>query len=55
MTDRSSADGDTTANLTNLAIKGIIGVQAMAEISRALGATDDAHNYDVRRMSPAFG
>ena len=35
------------ANQTNLAIKGIIGVKAMAEISRALGEDTDAQQYDV--------
>lgn len=33
--------------MTNLAIKGIIGVKAMAEISRALGQDLDAQQYDV--------
>ena len=45
---RTSADGETTANMTNLAIKGIVGVKAMAEISRALGQDSDANTYDVR-------
>ena len=45
---RTSADGESTANMTNLAIKGIIGVKAMAEISRALVQHSDAENYDVR-------
>lgn len=34
--------------MTNLALKGIIGVKAMAEMSRALGQQDDAQLYDVR-------
>ncbi len=34
--------------MTNLALKGIIGVKAMAEISRALGKDSDAQEYDVR-------
>ncbi len=38
--------------MTNLAIKGIIGVKAMAEISRATHHDSDAQEYDVRRFSP---
>ena len=34
--------------MTNLAIKGIIGVKAMAEIARAVGQDFDASQYDVR-------
>ncbi|PIL35880.1 hypothetical protein GSI_01540 [Ganoderma sinense ZZ0214-1] len=41
-----SFDAETTANLTNLAIKGVIGVKAMAEISRAVGQGTDATQYD---------
>ncbi|KAH9912477.1 uncharacterized protein BXZ73DRAFT_82314 [Epithele typhae] len=41
-----SADGMIAANMTNLAIKGIIAVKAMAEISRVFGAVDDANMYD---------
>lgn len=33
--------------MTNLALKGIIGVKAMSEISRALGQQVDAKLYDV--------
>ena len=40
-------DAETTANLTNLAIKGIIGVKAMAEIARAVGQDADGTQYDV--------
>ncbi|KAK7045322.1 hypothetical protein VNI00_007571 [Paramarasmius palmivorus] len=39
------ADGLTSANLTNLALKGIIGVRAMAEISYTLGRDVDAVKY----------
>ncbi|KAK7045353.1 hypothetical protein VNI00_007602 [Paramarasmius palmivorus] len=39
------ADGLTSTNLTNLALKGIIGVRAMAEISHTLGKGDDASKY----------
>ncbi len=35
--------------MTNLAIKGIIGVKAMAEISRAVQQNLFAQYYDVRR------
>ncbi|KAL7281476.1 hypothetical protein ACG7TL_004791 [Trametes sanguinea] len=45
-TNQISADGEGSANMTNLAIKGIIGVKAMAEISRALGEDTDAQQYD---------
>ncbi|KAI0335016.1 DUF1793-domain-containing protein [Cubamyces sp. BRFM 1775] len=41
-----NADSQSAANMTNLAIKGIIGVKAMAEISRALGQDLDAQQYD---------
>ncbi|KAK7047201.1 hypothetical protein VNI00_006867 [Paramarasmius palmivorus] len=40
-----SVDGQDTANLTNLALKGILGVRAMAEISHSLGEDDDAQSY----------
>lgn len=36
--------------MTNLALKGIIGVKAMAEISRAVGKDSDAQEYDVRLL-----
>jgi hypothetical protein len=35
------------ANQTNLAIKGVIGIQAMAEISGMLGNTASQQNYSV--------
>lgn len=35
--------------MTNLAIKGIIGVKAMAQISHAVGNDADGQQYDVRR------
>ncbi|KAH9942534.1 uncharacterized protein BXZ73DRAFT_41320 [Epithele typhae] len=41
-----SPDGMIAANMTNLAIKGIIAIKAMAEISRVFGAVDDANMYD---------
>ncbi|KAH9858969.1 hypothetical protein C2E23DRAFT_717283 [Lenzites betulinus] len=36
-----------SANQTNLALKGIVGIKTMAEISRALGQQFDAQQYDV--------
>ncbi|KDQ29342.1 hypothetical protein PLEOSDRAFT_157064 [Pleurotus ostreatus PC15] len=42
------------ANQTNLAIKGIVGIGAMAEISRLLGDTTKASNYSVRFSSLQF-
>lgn len=44
---RSSADEQSTANMTNLAIKGLMGIQAMAEISTALDESSDAQQYGV--------
>ncbi|KAI9067371.1 hypothetical protein FKP32DRAFT_1563883 [Trametes sanguinea] len=44
--NQMTADGEHNANMTNLAIKGIIGVKAMAEISRAVGEHADAQQYD---------
>ncbi|KAI0744211.1 hypothetical protein C8Q80DRAFT_1220875 [Daedaleopsis nitida] len=44
--NQQSADLETRANMTNLAIKGIIAVKAMAEISRAVGQDFDAQQYD---------
>ncbi|EMD37588.1 hypothetical protein CERSUDRAFT_114227 [Gelatoporia subvermispora B] len=41
-----SADQIATANSTNLAIKGIIGIKAMAEMSSAMGDDDDAQFFD---------
>jgi hypothetical protein len=37
-----------TKNATNLALKGILGVRAMAEISRVAGMLDEAQTYKVR-------
>ena len=44
---RQSADTDTKANLTNVALKGIIGIQAMAEISTAMNISTDVQHYSV--------
>ena len=38
-------------NQTNLAIKGIVGIGAMAEIAKLLGDEDKANNYSVRVLS----
>lgn len=51
--DRMSADNQGNANMTNLAIKGIIGVKAMAQISHALHHDDDGQAYDVRLSESA--
>ena len=47
-TFRRSADNEPFANMTNLAVKGIIGVKAMAEISNTLGNVADAKFFGVR-------
>ncbi|RPD76749.1 hypothetical protein L226DRAFT_611194 [Lentinus tigrinus ALCF2SS1-7] len=49
--NQDTADGESNANLTNLAIKGIIGVKAMAEISRAVQEDSDAEYYDSQANS----
>jgi hypothetical protein len=46
--DRASADGWTAANQTNLAIKGIIAIQAMSEMSIIVDQVTEAKNYSVR-------
>ena len=51
---RSSADLDTTANQTNLAVKGIIAIKAMSDLSSALGHSDDATGYAVSLRYSAF-
>ncbi|KAI5823469.1 hypothetical protein K523DRAFT_366682 [Schizophyllum commune Tattone D] len=43
--DQTTAEGDDGLNHVNLALKGIIGVQAMSLISAALGKDDDASVY----------
>ncbi len=52
-TPRDTADGENSANLTNLAIKGIIGVKAMAEIGDAVQQGSDAQYYKVCHSSPS--
>ncbi|ETW77436.1 hypothetical protein HETIRDRAFT_480082 [Heterobasidion irregulare TC 32-1] len=54
LTSESSADLDTTANQTNLAVKGIIAIKAMSDLSSALGHGDDATRY-AHLTSPASG
>lgn len=44
---RNTADLESNANLTNLAVKGILGIEAMHQISQALGKTADAGNFAV--------
>ncbi|KAI0793187.1 hypothetical protein C8Q75DRAFT_749208 [Abortiporus biennis] len=44
--DQENADLERQANLTNLAIKGIIGIKAMAEISQALHIVNDSTHYE---------
>ncbi|KAL0578373.1 hypothetical protein V5O48_003625 [Marasmius crinis-equi] len=46
-----TADGLDMNNMTNLAIKGIIGVRAMAEISHTVGKGDDASKYQNQASS----
>ncbi|KAH9164532.1 hypothetical protein EDB89DRAFT_415428 [Lactarius sanguifluus] len=43
--DQSSADGLTTNNQTNLAIKGIIAIEAMSKMSSVVKQTADADKY----------
>ncbi|KAI0049509.1 hypothetical protein FA95DRAFT_1489040 [Auriscalpium vulgare] len=49
--DQLSADDDSFDSQTNLAIKGIIAVEAMSRISTALDEKDDAVNYDSQAKS----
>ena len=48
---RSSADNLTVNNQTNLAIKGIIAIQAMSKMASAINRTDDVNKYTVRTGS----
>ncbi|KAF5350942.1 hypothetical protein D9757_014474 [Collybiopsis confluens] len=43
--DSLSADGLTSPNQTNLAIKGILAIRTMAEISTTVGELDDGQKY----------
>lgn len=42
-----TSDGINGANQTNLALKGIIGIGAMAKISKYAVQTDDQNRYQV--------
>ena len=44
---RSSADGLTASNQTNLAIKGIIAIQAMSRMSSVVNQAGDTNKYSV--------
>ena len=44
---RTSADGLTSNNQTNLAIKGIIAIEAMSKMSSVVRKTADADKYSV--------
>ncbi|KAJ3902272.1 putative glutaminase A, partial [Lentinula edodes] len=46
-----SADGLSSANMTNLAIKGILAIRTMAEISKTLGNSDDYNSYSSQASS----
>jgi hypothetical protein len=45
---RSSADGLTADNQTNLAIKGIIAIKAMSKMSSIFNRSADVDKYSVR-------
>ncbi len=45
---RYSADGLSTDNQTNLAIKGIIAIKAMSQMSSFVNNTTDFEKYSVR-------
>lgn len=45
--NRFTADGQSSANMTNLAIKGIVAIEAMAQISAVLGNSSAASYYSV--------
>ncbi|KAK0246468.1 hypothetical protein EDD85DRAFT_758599 [Armillaria nabsnona] len=47
----TDADGLDNANMTNLAIKSIIAIKAMSEISQALGRSQDAETYSSTAKS----
>ncbi|KAI0358681.1 hypothetical protein OH77DRAFT_1421109 [Trametes cingulata] len=55
--DQLSADTEipNSPNMTNLAVKGIIGIKAMAEMSRALGEDVNAKRYNVRSQRQRKG
>jgi hypothetical protein len=41
----SNADGQSSSNMTNLALKGILGIKAMGEMSNVAGNQNDAKKY----------
>ncbi|KAH9996263.1 DUF1793-domain-containing protein [Russula vinacea] len=49
--DQSSADGLTVSNQTNLAIKGIIAIEAMSKMSSVVNQTGDANKYSSAAAS----
>lgn len=44
---RVSADENSVSNQTNLALKGIVAIKAMSQLSSALGQGADADTYSV--------
>ena len=44
----SASDGISTINETNLALKGVIAIGAMAQICAAVGQNDEASSFQVR-------
>ncbi|TFY68763.1 hypothetical protein EVG20_g3433 [Dentipellis fragilis] len=48
--NQASPDTQYTTNQTNLAIKGIIAIKAMSDLSSALGQFSDAQQYSVRPL-----
>ena len=48
--NRVSAD-EPTMDLTNLALKGILGIKAFAEIARAMGQVAEAQGYQVGKLA----
>ena len=43
----SLTTGESTSNSTDLAVKGIVAIQAMSQISTLYGSDDDAQHYSV--------
>ncbi|OCH88863.1 DUF1793-domain-containing protein [Obba rivulosa] len=48
---QQSADQENVADSSNLAVKGIIGIQAMAEMSKAMGENDDETYFSQQVMT----
>ncbi|KAI0705121.1 hypothetical protein C8T65DRAFT_740959 [Cerioporus squamosus] len=53
--NQDTADGESNANMTNLAIKGIIAVKAMAEMSHAAQQDSDAQHYNSNVQQHLLG